>query len=85
MLRAFLAIVAAVGYGTYRYAQTRAFLVAENGTVVVYQGVPGEIAGLETFGKDDDDDHPGDFSDAESFFNLPQGDDDDDEDEAPGR
>jgi uncharacterized protein len=40
--------------------------------------------GLETFGKDDDDDHPGDFSDAESFFNLPHG-DDDDEDDAPSR
>ncbi len=41
-----LVVVAAIGYGTYRYARTRAFLIAENGTVVVYQGVPGEIAGL---------------------------------------
>ncbi len=48
--------------------------------------MPTDVPGLETFGKDDDDYHPGDFSDAESFFNLPQGDDDeDDEDDAPSR
>ena len=38
--------------------------------------------GLEVFGDDDKDDLPkGDFSDAESFFNLPQGGHDDDDDE----
>lgn len=41
-------------------------------------------AGLETFGNDDEEEHPGDFSDAESFFNLPH-DDEDEEDEAPVR
>jgi uncharacterized protein len=46
--------------------------------------MPGGISGLETFGKDDDEDeHPGDFSDAESFFNLPH--DDDEEDDQPSR
>jgi protein phosphatase len=43
---AFLAVVAAIGYGTYRYAQTRAFLIAENGVVAIYRGVPGELAGI---------------------------------------
>ena len=51
--------------------------------------IPTAIEGLETFtlsgsSKDEDDDVPhGDFSDAESFFNLPDGahDDDDDEDD----
>jgi serine/threonine protein phosphatase PrpC len=42
---AFLAVVAAIGYGTYFYANKRAFLAAENGVVVVYRGVPGELAG----------------------------------------
>ena len=43
--------------------------------------------GLEVFGDDDKDDRPaGDFSDAESFFNLPaDGHDDDDEEEDTGR
>jgi hypothetical protein len=41
--------------------------------------------GFEVFGEDEPEDKPGDFSDAESFFNLPQGDDDDEEDEAPRR
>ncbi len=39
-------------------------------------------SGLEVFGEDEKDDTPaGDFSDAESFFNLPAGGDDDDEEE----
>ena len=43
-------------------------------------------SGLEVFGDDDKDDRPaGDFSDAESFFNLPADSHDDDEDEAPRR
>jgi hypothetical protein len=43
--------------------------------------------GLEVFGEEEKDDTPaGDFSDAESFFNLPQGGhDDDDEDEDTDR
>ena len=51
--------------------------------------MPTAIEGLETFslsdprGDDDEDDHkgPSDFSDADSFFNLPAGGDDDDEDD----
>jgi protein phosphatase len=42
-----IAIVAAAGYGAYRYAITRAYVVSENGTVAVYQGVPGELAGIQ--------------------------------------
>jgi len=41
------AIVAAAAYGAYRYAQTRAFVIAENGSVSVYQGVPGNLGGIE--------------------------------------
>lgn len=40
------AIVAAAGYGAYRYAITRAYVITENGVVTVYQGVPGELAGI---------------------------------------
>jgi hypothetical protein len=43
--------------------------------------MPSAIAGLETFTLTDKEDSPADFSDAESFFNLPQGGDDEDEDE----
>ncbi|PKQ16699.1 MAG: protein phosphatase [Actinobacteria bacterium HGW-Actinobacteria-7] len=43
---AFLVVVAGIGYGTYRYARSRAYLIAENGVVSVYQGVPGEVAGV---------------------------------------
>jgi hypothetical protein len=39
-------------------------------------------SGLEVFGDDEEDKRgPSDFSDAESFFNLPQGNDDDEDDE----
>jgi uncharacterized protein len=37
-------------------------------------------SGLEVFGDDDDKSSPSDFSNAESFFNLPDGDDEDDDD-----
>jgi len=44
--------------------------------------MPSGLAGLEAFGRPEREESPADFSDAESFFNLPQGDDDDeDEDE----
>lgn len=43
---ALLAVVGIAVWGTYRYASNRAFLVAENGLVVVYQGLPGEFAGV---------------------------------------
>jgi uncharacterized protein len=36
---------------------------------------------IEMFGRDVREEKPADFSDAESFFNLPHGDDDEDEDE----
>lgn len=43
-------------------------------------------SGLEVFGEQEKAEKPADFSDAESFFNLPQNDDDeDDEDDAPRR
>ncbi len=38
-------LIAGVAYGTYRYAQTRYFVIAENGMVVAYRGVPGDVAG----------------------------------------
>ena len=46
--------------------------------------IPSSIAGLETFTlstPDEPEESPADFSDAESFFNLPHGDDEEDEDE----
>ncbi len=42
-------------------------------------------AGLEVFGDDEKEERPGDFSNADSFFNLPAGQDEDDEDEDTGR
>jgi len=42
--------------------------------------MPQAMAGLEAFAPEREE-RPADFSDAESFFNLPQGDDDEDEDE----
>jgi len=44
-LLAFAVIVGGIAYGTYHYAQNRAFLIAENGVVVMYRGVPGELGG----------------------------------------
>jgi len=38
-------------------------------------------SGLEQFGRDEREEKPADFSDADSFFNLPHGDDDEDDDE----
>ena len=37
-------------------------------------------SGLEIFGADEKEESPADFSDAESFFNLPHGEDDEEED-----
>ena len=43
---------------------------------------PSGLSGLEVFGDEEKDDSPAsDFSDADSFFNLPAGSHDDDEDE----
>lgn len=44
-----LAVAAVIGiavWGTYRYASERAYLIAEDGVVVVYRGLPGEFAGV---------------------------------------
>jgi hypothetical protein len=45
--------------------------------------LPSSIAGLETFSlsRDDEEKSAKDYSDAESFFNLPQGDDDEDDED----
>ncbi len=48
--------------------------------------MPSSLSGLEVYGDDEKDDSPaGDFSDADSFFNLPSGSHDDDEDEEDGK
>ncbi|MDY0087561.1 MAG: Stp1/IreP family PP2C-type Ser/Thr phosphatase [Coriobacteriia bacterium] len=43
---ALLAVVSIAVGGTYRYASDRAFLIAEDGVVVVYRGLPGEFASV---------------------------------------
>lgn len=47
--------------------------------------IPSSIAGLETFSLSEEEEKPSDFSDADSFFNLPHGDDDDEDDDDPRR
>ncbi len=47
--------------------------------------MPGALTGLEVFGEDEKEEAAADFSDAESFFNLPQGEDDEEEDDQPRR
>ncbi|MCL2492172.1 MAG: protein phosphatase 2C domain-containing protein, partial [Coriobacteriia bacterium] len=40
-------ILSGIGYGVYRYAQTKAYLApSEHGTVNVYKGIPGHIFGI---------------------------------------
>lgn len=50
--------------------------------------IPAAIAGLANFsltrGEEEEEKNPADYSDAESFFNLPQGDDEDDEEDDAG-
>ena len=46
--------------------------------------MPEALTGLEVFG-DEEKEAAGDFSDAESFFNLPAGGDDSDEDDNDGK
>lgn len=44
-----LALLAVIGIavgGTYRYASDRAFVIEDDGFVVVYRGLPGEFAGV---------------------------------------
>ena len=46
--------------------------------------LPSAIQGLENFtlgGKDEEEENPRDFSNADSFFNLPEGDDDDEDED----
>lgn len=43
--------------------------------------MPSALESLAAFGKAEKEEKPADFSDAESFFNLPEADDEDDEDE----
>lgn len=43
---ALFATVIGISAGAYRYAQGTAYLVAEDGVVCVYQGMPGSIAGI---------------------------------------
>jgi hypothetical protein len=49
--------------------------------------MPSSISGLEAFTLSEREEKPADFSDAESFFNLPQNDDDEDDedDDTPRR
>lgn len=51
-LLALVVLVAMAAAGAYRYAAGRAYLVAENGVVVVYRGVPGEVAGVSIHWRD---------------------------------
>ncbi len=39
-------IVATAAYSAYSYARAQAYVIEENGVVVVYRGVPGEFAGV---------------------------------------
>lgn len=41
-----IAIVAAAAYSAYAYARSQAYVIDENGVVVIYSGVPGEFAGV---------------------------------------
>ncbi|MHB8762042.1 MAG: Stp1/IreP family PP2C-type Ser/Thr phosphatase [Coriobacteriia bacterium] len=45
-LLAAVAVVSAAAWAAMAYARSQAYLIAENGRVVVYQGVPGSIAGI---------------------------------------
>lgn len=43
---AFILILAAAGFGFYAYAQNSYYIIAEDGVVSVYRGLPGDIAGI---------------------------------------
>ena len=48
--------------------------------------MPSSLSGLEVFGDEEKDESlASDFSDADSFFNLPDADEDEDEDDGPIR
>lgn len=40
-------LIGVAGWGVYRHARTRAYVVAESGTVSLYRGLPGTLAGME--------------------------------------
>jgi len=42
-----LALVALAFLGVYQYAQSKAYVVSESGTVSLYRGMPGTIAGMK--------------------------------------
>lgn len=44
---AFILILAAVGLGFYAYTQNSYYVIEESGTVNVYRGLPGDIAGIK--------------------------------------
>jgi hypothetical protein len=46
-LFAAVALVATGSFGLMQYARSKAYLVAEHGTVSLYRGVPGDFAGLK--------------------------------------
>lgn len=41
------ALIGGAIWGTYAYARSQAYLIEENDVVVVYEGVPGDFAGIE--------------------------------------
>lgn len=43
---AFVLILAAAGFGFYAFAQNSYYIIAEDGIVSVYRGLPGEVAGI---------------------------------------
>lgn len=45
-LLAALAIIGGAAYAAYAYARSQAYLISENGVVVVYEGVPGSVGGV---------------------------------------
>jgi protein phosphatase len=45
-LFALFALVAGTAWSVNNYAQSRAYIIAENDVVVLYRGIPGEIAGV---------------------------------------
>jgi len=44
---ALIAIVTAAAWGVNRYAHSQAYLISEEGNVVLYRGLPGSIAGFQ--------------------------------------
>lgn len=42
-MMAALLLIAGIGYGTYRYARSQAYLITEDDRVVLYRGVPGSL------------------------------------------